>query len=166
MQQTPKQPSKRPSSKKDQQISLDEPSVEQKGSIRVPELDPTDIHDFGVPFHPLLQAVLPPDEYKKWQEIEQVNLYFENDHLSDPVQGTFPPLQISCNHNDNNPECICRPICLNCSYRMDMTIMQNYSRAQEELPQGVLNSGYGVIPTFPAYTCQRVNNKFNKNSGR
>ena len=162
MQRPPKQPPKQASSKNDQQVALGKPTVEQKGSVRVPELDPTDIHDFGVPFYPLMQAVLPPEEYEKWLDIEQVELYFANEHPSDPIQGTFPPLQISCNHNDDDPQCICRAMQIDCGYRMDMMIMQNYSRAREELPQGVLDNGYGIIPTFPAYVCQRVNNKFDK----
>ena len=163
MQRPPKQPPKTSrTSKSDQQLALDEPTIEQKGSIRIPELDPDDIHDFGVPFHQLLQAVLPPDEYEKWLNIEQVEEYFASEHPSDPLQGTYPPLQISCNHTDDDIECICRAICIDCGFRMDMLIMQNYSRSRDELPQGVLDNGYGIIPTFPAYVCQRVNNKFGK----
>ena len=57
---------------------------------------------------------------------------------------------------------MCRGICIDCGYCMPMVIMQNYSRSREELPQGVLDNGYGIIPTFPAYVCQRVVNKFGK----
>ena len=162
--QPPRQPQRTASavSTNDQQLAREEPTVEQRGSIRIPALDPGDTHDFGVNFHQLLQAVLPPAEYEKWQDIKQVEEYFASEHPSDSAQGTFPPLQIDCNHRDDDPECICRGICIDCGFRMPMMIMQNYSRSREELPQGVLDNGYGIVWTFPAYVCQRVVNRFGK----
>ena len=76
--QPPQQPQRTAStvSTGDQQLAQEEPTVEQRGSIRIPELDPGDTHDFGVNFHQLLQGVLPPAEYERWQDIKQVEEFF------------------------------------------------------------------------------------------